>query len=457
MSSAPLRPDARVSSDVVGSGGIPGEPMPTDAMAADAMPADAMQADLALAEFLRSEGRRVVATLTRQLGDLTLAEDAVQDASLRALQAWTRDGVPENPRAWLFVSAKRRAIDILRREKTRFDKERQATIMTALAAPDDAPHDLEDDQLRLIFTCCHPALSTEAQVALSLRVLCGLTVAEVARSLLVSEQTMAKRLTRARTKIAKARIPYVVPGPDELPDRVNGVTTTVYLLFGEGYASLSDGPALRSALADEAIRLGRLLTVLLPGSPAVEGLLATMLLQHSRLPARFDANGDVVLLADQDRALWNSALINEGVALAAAAITHSPRQPARFAVTAAIAGCHALAADPSETDWLAILSWYDVLATIDPNPVVKLNRAAALAESGFPAEALAEVDALAGLDSYFWFHATRAELLARQGAAAEASVAAQRALQLTDSEPQRRLLRLRYPPVPGATSSGVPL
>ncbi|CAN5349897.1 sigma-70 family RNA polymerase sigma factor [soil metagenome] len=400
----------------------------------------------ALAEFTRGEGRRVVATLTRQLGDLALAEDAVQDASIAALTVWARTGVPQNPGAWLFVTAKRRAIDILRRENSRFAKERQASIMTALLVADDEPPDIADDQLRLIFTCCHPALSVEAQVALSLRVLCGLTVAEVGRSLLVSEQTMAKRLTRARTKIQAAGIPYTVPGPDDLPARITAVTTTVYLLFSEGYASLSGGPVERGALADEAIRLGRLLAALLPGSAAIEGLLATMMLQHSRRAARFEPGGDIVLLADQDRSLWNRALISEGLTLAAASIEHSAGVAERFAVTSAIAGCHALARTSAETDWQTILQWYDVLCAIDPNPVVRLNRAAARAESGQAGEALAEVDALVGLDDYFWYHATRAELLARLGRRADVGIAASRAVELTDSEPQRRLLRRRYLP-----------
>ncbi|TFC18310.1 RNA polymerase sigma factor [Cryobacterium glucosi] len=433
----------------------------------------------ALAALLVAERRRVLATVIRLTGDLALAEDAVQDAAISALETWRRLGVPPNPRAWLTLAAKRRVIDLLRREGARPNKEREAIILAVQRAPDETPPGIvRDDQLRLIFTCCHPALAQEAQVALSLHVLCGLSVAEVARALLVSEATMAKRLTRARRKIADAGIRYRVPDAGELPGRLGAVATTVFLLFTEGYASRSaDAPALVSArpessvppgsqappgsaalppptapsgppgasVAEEAIRLGRLLVELMPGEPVLEGLLATMLLQHSRLRARFDGDGDIVLLADQDRSLWDRSRVAEGIELAASAIRGSSIRPERFAVTAAIAACHALAADAATTDWDAIIAWYDVLLALDPSPVVRLNRAAALAESGDPAAALAVVDRIGGLDDYFWFHATRAELLRRLGRHPEAGAAALVARELTGSAAQLRLLDRRHP------------
>jgi RNA polymerase sigma-70 factor (ECF subfamily) len=398
-----------------------------------------------LDELLRREGRLVLATLTRLTGDLTLAEDAVQDASISALETWPRAGIPPNPRAWLILAAKRRAIDLLRRERSRWVKEKDATMVAIQMAPDDFPPDVvRDDQLRLIFTCCHPALAQETQVALSLRVLCGLTVAEVARALLVSEQTMAKRLTRARSKIADAGIPYRVPDVEDLPDRMAAVATTVYLLFTEGYASQSSGGYERRALADEAVRLGRLLVELMPGEPVLMGLLSTILIHHSRRDARLDAAGDIVLLADQDRSRWDRTMAMQGVDLAAAAIRRSADRPERFAVTAAIAACHALAEDAADTDWDAIVAWYDVLAQLDPNPIVRLNRAAARAQRGETQLALEDVETLDGLDDYFWFHATRAELLTRLGRTEEAAVAASRAKDLTESEAQQRLLQRRH-------------
>ncbi|MFC5931343.1 RNA polymerase sigma factor [Cryobacterium melibiosiphilum] len=399
-----------------------------------------------LAEVLRRERRQVLASLTRLTGNLDLAEDAVQEASIIALATWPRTGLPPNPRAWLIVAAKHRAIDELRREAARPGKEKEAITLALHQAPDDFPVGvLRDDQLRLIFTCCHPALAPEAQVALSLRVLCGLSVAEVAGLLLVPEATMSKRLTRARGKIAAAGIRYRVPDAAELPERMRQVATTVFLLFTEGYASRSAGLHERRQLAEEAVRLGRLLVALLPGEAVLEGLLATMLLQHSRREARFDAAGDIVLLADQDRARWDRALAAEGVTRAAEAIRLSSVVPERFAVVAAIAACHALAADAAATDWRSIVAWYDVLVVLDPSPVVRLNRAAAVAESGEAALALAEVEALTGLEGYFWWHASRAELLRRLGRREEASAAAVVAAGLTESAAQRRLLARRYP------------
>ncbi|MDJ0339636.1 sigma-70 family RNA polymerase sigma factor [Cryobacterium sp. PH31-O1] len=400
---------------------------------------------VALTDILLAERRQVLASLTRLTGDLGIAEDAVQDAAISALQAWPRTGIPQNPRAWLIVTAKHRAIDVLRREGSRWAKEREAALMQLHQAPDDFTVGvLRDDQLRLIFTCCHPALAAEAQVALSLRVLCGLSVAEVARALLVPEATMAKRLTRARQKIAAAGVHYRVPDDADLPDRMRVVATTVFLLFTEGYASRSAGTHERRSLAEEAVRLGRLLVQLLPGEAVLEGLLATMLLQHSRRHARFDAAGDIVLLADQDRARWDHVLATEGVELAASAIRRSQNSPERFAVVAAIAACHAIAGTAQNTDWDAIVAWYDVLARLDPSPVVLLNRAAALAERGDVRAALDAVETLEGLDDYFWLHATLAELLRRLGREPEAAVAAARARGLTGSIAQQRLLDRRY-------------
>lgn len=401
--------------------------------------------DEALTTLVRTEGAMVLATLVRLTGDLGVAEDAVQDAAIRALETWPRDGVPPNPRAWLILTAKRRAIDLIRRGAARSGKEKEAAELAIQNAPDDPlPTVVRDDRLRLIFTCCHPALSEDAQIALSLRVLCGLSVAETGRALLVSEQTIAKRLTRARRKIADAGIPYRVPDDAELPQRLRAVATTVLLLFTEGYASLSPGPHERRNVADEAVRLGRALVELMPAEAVLEGLLATMLLQHSRRDARFDAEGRVVLLAEQDRTRWDRGMAVEGVQRAVTAVRLSAMAPERLAVTAAIAACHAIAPTSADTDWAAVVAWYDVLITLDPSPVVALNRAAAIGELRGPADALAEVDRIKGLDSYFWFRATRAELLARLDRRSEARTEAFRAAALTGSESQRELLWRRH-------------
>jgi RNA polymerase sigma-70 factor (ECF subfamily) len=411
---------------------------------------DARESHDALASVIRSERRMVLATLVRLTGDLGLAEDAVQDASIAALREWPRTGVPDEPRAWLIVAAKRRAIDLLRRDRARPSKEQEATLMAVQTAPDaPEPSVVRDDQLRLVFTCCHPALAPETQVALALRTLCGLSVPEVARALLVSEPTMAKRLVRARAKIADAGIPYRVPDAADLPERLRSVATTVFLMFNEGYASRSDGPHERRALADEAVRLGRVLVDLMPGEAALEGLLATMLLQHSRRDARTDAAGELVLLAEQDRTRWDRAMIAEGIDRAAHAVRLSSQRPERFAVTAAIAACHALAPDAASTDWPAIVSWYDVLVTLDPSPVVALNRAAAVAEASGAAAGLDELDRIDGLDRYPWAHGLRAELLAHLDRPDEAAEAARQAIALTDAPAQRRQLARRFLPDAG--------
>jgi RNA polymerase sigma-70 factor (ECF subfamily) len=379
---------------------------------------------------VRDEGRRVLATLVRHTGDLQLAEDAVQDAVVRALATWPRTGVPPQPRAWLTLTARNRAIDIARREAARAGKE--AAAVDPAPSADEPPEVLRDDQLRLVFTCCHPALAVETQVALALHTLCGLSTAEVGRALLVPEATMAKRLTRARQKIAKARIPYRVPDAAELPDRLRGVAATVYLLFSEGYTR-SDG----GQVADEATRLARLLYELMPDEPAVLGLLALVLLQNSRRPARFTPDGHLVLLADQDRRLWHGPSIAEGVELIGEGLRRTPDRPDPYVVQAAIAACHALAPTSADTDWAAVLSWYDVLLAVHDTPVVRLNRVVAVGECDGPAAALAELDALPALSGYPLWHATRAELLARLDRPDEAATAFEAALALPMPAAQR--------------------
>ena len=390
----------------------------------------------ALVRLVRDEGRRVLATLVRHTGDLQLAEDAVQDAVVRALATWPRTGVPPQPRAWLTLTARNRAVDIARREAARAGKEAEALAVAhlfGLGPPDDEPPEvLRDDQLRLVFTCCHPALAVETQVALALHTLCGLSTAEVGRALLVPEATMSKRLTRAKQKIARARIPYRVPGAAELPDRLRGVAATVYLLFTEGYGR-PDG----AAAVDEAIRLGRLLHTLMPDEPSVTGLLALMLLQDSRRPARFGPDGSPVLLAEQDRSRWYRPSITEGVVLVGEGLRRTPDRPDPYVVQAAIAACHALAPTSADTDWTAVLSWYDVLLTVYDTPVVRLNRAVAVSERHGAAAALVELDALPGLTGYPLWHATRAELLTRLDRPDEARTAFAAALALPLNEAQR--------------------
>jgi RNA polymerase sigma factor (sigma-70 family) len=386
----------------------------------------------ALVRLVRDKGRRVLATLVRHTGDLQLAEDAVQDAVLRALDTWPRTGVPPQPRAWLTLTARNRAVDLVRRECARTGKEAEA--VTLLGPPaEEPPEVVRDDQLRLIFTCCHPALALETQVALALHTLCGLGTAEVGRALLVPEATMAKRLTRAKQKIARAGIPYRVPDPAELPDRLRGVAATVYLLFSEGYARPDGGPT-----ADEALRLARLLHELMPDEPSVLGLLALVLLQDSRRPARFAADGHPVPLAEQDRSRWRRDAIAEGVVLVGEGLRRTPDRPDPYVVQAAIAACHALAPSTADTDWAAVLSWYDVLLTVHDTPVVRLNRAVAVGEQHGARAALAEVDALPELRGYPLWHATRAELLARLDRVADARAAFDAALALPMNEAQRR-------------------
>ncbi len=391
-----------------------------------------------LTALVRASGRDVLATLARWTGNLALAEDAVQDATVRALETWPRDGVPDVPVAWLRTVARRRAVDLIRREAARGDKE--AAAMSVI--PDEEPVDsvVTDDLLRLVFTCCHPSLAPETQVALALRTLCGLTTPEVARALLVSEASMAKRLTRARQKIKQAHIPYRVPSDHELPDRWSAVLATAYLVFNEGYAATSGPRLVRDELVDEAVRLARLLVRLQPDDAGAIGLLALMLLQDSRRATRVGADGSLVLLADQDARAWDRTKIAEGTRLVGEGLRRTPDRPDRYVVQAAIASCHALAPSYDETDWDAVISWYDVLLTLDPGPVVRLNRAAAVAERDGAAAGLADVDDIEGLDGYPLWHATRAVLLRRLGREAEAAQADARAAALPLNDAQRSAL-----------------
>ncbi|HET6749938.1 MAG TPA: RNA polymerase sigma factor, partial [Actinomycetes bacterium] len=383
----------------------------------------------------RSESRQVLATLIRLLGDFDLAEEALQDAFVAAVERWPRDGAPANPRAWLISTGRFKAIDRLRR-RSRFDSllGELAARLDDQAAADPADQDdqddqgLEDDRLRLIFTCCHPALPPDAQVAMTLREVCGLTTEEIARAFLTGPPTVAQRIVRAKAKIRAARIPYEVPPPGELPDRLDTVLHVVYLVFTEGYAPASGGAVVRPELADEAIRLGRLLVELLGGpEPEALGLLALMLLQDSRRAARASAGGDLVLLADQDRSRWDRARIAEGAALLEGAVASGQVGP--YGLQAAIAAAHAEAPTAEATDWARIVGLYDLLARAESSPVIELNRAVAVAMRDGPASGLALVDAILArgqLEGYLLAHATRADLLRRLGRTDDALAAYRR-------------------------------
>lgn len=393
-----------------------------------------------LDRLVRSEGRAVLATLVRTTGRLDLAEDAVQEAVLRALETWPRDGVPDHPRAWLTTVARNRAVDIVRREARRDHKEDEAVRMLDDEGA-EAPAQ-ETDLLRLVFTCCHPALSLDAQVALSLRTLCGLTTPEVAAALLVPEATMAKRLTRARQKIAVAKIPYRVPDDHELPDRLAGVAATVYLVFNAGYSEPPVAPPGRDP-AVEALELARTLHDLMPDEPSVIGLLALVQLQQARRSGRFDADGVAIPLAHQDRSGWDRTMVRDGVVLVGDGLRRTPDRADPYVVQAAIAACHALAPTWAETEWDAVVSWYDVLLAVHDTPVVRLNRAAALAERDGPERGLAAVDAIEGLAAYPFWCASRAELLARLGRGDEARAAWAAALELGLPAANARWVRRR--------------
>jgi RNA polymerase sigma-70 factor (ECF subfamily) len=396
-------------------------------------------------EVYRADSRRVFATLVRLLGDFDLAEEAMHDAFASAVDQWQREGVPANPRAWLVSAGRFKAIDAMRR-RARFDASLGALAerLEARSRAADAQSDqVEDDRLRLIFTCCHPALPPEAQVALTLREVCGLTTEEIASAFLVAPPTLAQRIVRAKAKIRDAGIPYQVPSRDELPERLESVLAVVYLVFNEGYAASSGESLTRPDLSGEAIRLGRLLVELLP-EPEAMGLLALMLLNDSRRAARASAAGEIVLLEDQDRSLWDQALIVEGRTYAERALLSG--QIGAYTLQAAISATHAAAATPPDTDWARIVGWYDVLLRVVPSPVVELNRAVAVAMRDGPAAGLALIDGILSrgeLADYHLAHAARADLCRRLGRIPEARAAYEQARSLTRQEPERRFLERR--------------
>lgn len=392
----------------------------------------------------RAESRRVLATLIRLLGDFDLAEEALHDAFIAAVEQWPREGVPGNPRAWLVSAGRFKAIDKLRR-RARFDQSlvEIANQLDTDTRDLDEQEDVEDDRLRLIFTCCHPALQPDAQIALTLREVCGLTTEEIAHAFLTAPPTLAQRIVRAKNKIRDAGIPYQVPSRDELPDRLDSVLRVIYLVFNEGY-SASSGPSLtRHDLSSEAIRLGRLLVELLP-EPEVLGLLALMLLTESRRAARATEAGELILLEDQDRSLWNKEQILEGVRLVEHALNSQEFGP--YTLQAAIAAVHAEAPNVEATDWAQIAGLYNVLLQVDPSPLVELNRAVAIAMRDGPQAGLTLVDAILArgeLKDYHLTYAARADLCRRLGKNDEARLSYQRALELVQQEPERRFLERR--------------
>ena len=394
----------------------------------------------------RTESGRVLATLIRLLGDFDLAEDAMHDAFAVALEQWQRQGTPANPRSWLISTARFKAIDALRR-RARFDAS-SASIAQQLepqtVAPDHAePESLQDDRLRLIFTCCHPTLAPEARVALTLREVCGLTTEEIARAFLTPPATLAQRIVRAKARIREARLPYQVPSPPELPERLGTVLKVVYLVFNEGYSASSGASLTRSDLSREAIRLGRILAELLP-EPEVLGLLSLMLLQESRRDARTSSAGELILLENQNRSLWNRDQIAEGIALVERALVS--RRFGSYTLQAAIAAVHAEAASAQTTDWAQIVALYELLARLEPSPVVALNRAVAVAMRDGPGaglQLLDEVLASGELSDYHLAHSARAELCRRLGRQAEARAGYEKALALARQEPERRFLETR--------------
>jgi RNA polymerase sigma-70 factor (ECF subfamily) len=390
----------------------------------------------------RAESRRVFATLVRLLGDFDLAEEALHEAFRAALEQWPREGVPANPRAWLVSAGRFKAIDHLRRQ-ARFEvlDEEKIESLAAEAAPERDT--IEDDRLRLVFTCCHPALSPDAQVALTLREVCDLKTEEIAHAFLTPAPTLAQRIVRAKTKIRDARIPYEVPGAAELPERLDAVLRVIYLVFNEGYSASSGASLTRADLCGEALRLARLLLELLP-EPEAMGLLALMLLHEARRAARASASGDLIVLDEQDRAQWNGALIAEGIALVEKALGSKRFGP--YSVQAAIAAVHAEAPSAAATDWAQIVALYDVLARMDPSPVVALNRAVAVAMRDGPAAGLALVDAILARDEltdYHLAHAARADLCRRLGKIEDARDSYARALSLARQAPERRFLERR--------------
>ena len=400
----------------------------------------------AVSAVYESDSRRVLATLIRLLGDFDVAEEAMHDAFRAALEQWPRDGVPANPRAWLVSAGRFKAIDGLRRQK-RFDSLDEEGHEVDVAVVDTAAwadaESVEDDRLRLVFTCCHPALAFDAQVALTLREVCGLTTEEIGRAFLTPAPTLAQRIVRAKAKIREARIPYQVPAPAELAERLEAVLRVIYLVFNEGYAASSGAALTRHALSAEAIRLGRLLVELLP-DPEAMGLLALMLLHESRRAARTSPSGEIILLDDQDRSVWNRELIADGSRLVRAAL--ETRRFGPYTLQAAIGAVHAEAASAAATDWAEIVGLYDALLRMDDSPVIELNRAVAVAMRDGPEVGLACIDDIlqrGQLKDYRLVHAARAEFCRRLGRMAEARTAYQKALALTRQEPERRFLERR--------------
>ncbi|HEX4290262.1 MAG TPA: DUF6596 domain-containing protein [Trebonia sp.] len=396
----------------------------------------------AIARAHREQWARVVATLARRYGDLDIAEEMAAEAFAGAVERWPADGVPPNPGAWLTVTADRKALDRIRREAKRGRKHQEALMLSDATEPEPLGV-IDDDRLRLVFTCCHPALAMEARVALTLRMVGGLTVPEIAAAFLVQETAMTRRITRAKTKIKEARIPYRVPSREDLAARVTGVLTVLFLIFNEGY--LSSGPdkdAVRADLTAEAIRLTRLVRDLMPADGEVAGLLALMLLTEARRAARVSAGGELVALAEQDRGAWNRELIAEGHALVRVRLA-SGQRPGRYQILAAVNAVHTDARDVRDTDWSQVVALYDQLAALDPSPIVRLNRAIALAELDGPEVALAEIDPLP-LDGYHLFHAARADLLRRLGRSHQARAAYDRAIELAaNTAEQAYLIRRR--------------
>ncbi|MER6368308.1 RNA polymerase sigma factor [Streptomyces mirabilis] len=410
---------------------------------------DIGEVEAAVAAAFREEWGQVVATLIRVTGDWDLAEECAQDAFAQALDRWRRDGVPRRPGAWLTTTARHRALDVLRREAVGAQKLREAAVLARDEGPGDPEYDgddsgVRDDRLRLVFTCCHPALPIEARVALTLRTLAGLTTPEIARAFLVPEATMAQRLVRAKRKIRNAGIPYRVPPAHLLPERTTGVLGVVYLLFNEGYAATAGADLVRTNLCAEAVRLARVLARLMPDEPEVLGLLALLLLHDARRATRVDTAGELVTLEDQDRTAWDKAAVDEGAALLENALRRG--RPGPYQIQAAIAACHTTAATAEDTDWADIAALYGELARFVPSAVVRLNRAVAVGMSEGPEAGLAlvaELEREGELDGYHLLPATRADLLRRMGHPAEAAEAYDRALELVENAAERRFLEKR--------------